>query len=67
MGVWLRDWGHYDYVFAGGSEGGDYVLPAHAAVAIAIAGANVVVTALVARRERSTPWRRRRRTVVGAA
>jgi hypothetical protein len=49
MVVWLRDWGHYDYVFAGGSESGDYVLPAHAVVAMVIAGANVVLTTLAAR------------------
>ena len=49
MGVWLRDWGQYNYVFAGGSESGDYVLPAHAVVVMVIAAANVFVTALAAR------------------
>jgi hypothetical protein len=49
VGVWLRGWGHYDYVFPGGGESGDYVMPARAIFTMALVGANLGLTALVAR------------------
>jgi hypothetical protein len=49
MGVWLIGWGEFNYVFPGGGESGEYVLPAHAVLTILLVGSNVAITTLLAR------------------
>jgi hypothetical protein len=60
--VWLMGWGGYTYVFPGGGESGEYILPAHAVFTILLVGANVASSTFLARCENL----RRTRSDVGA-